>query len=330
MHVLVTGGAGFIGSNFIRYALGQDADVRVTNLDALTYAGNLASLIDVEDDRRYRFVRGDVRDRELVERLVADADAVVHFAAESHVDRSIAEPHAFLDTNVTGAGVVFEACRRAEVERLLHISTDEVYGSVAAPHRSRESDPLEPNSPYSASKAGADLLARSYGVTYGYPITVTRTTNNFGPYHYPEKLIPLFITNLMDGRKVPLYGDGGNVRDWLHVVDNCAAQWTVLTAGAPGEVYNVGAGNERSNLELTHLLLAALGCGEEMIEHVPDRPGHDLRYAVDTTRIRGLGWRPHRSLEEALEDTVAFYRANEAWWRPLKQATAAPGQAGAP
>ena len=322
MRLLVTGGAGFIGSNFVRYALGVSPEVRVTNLDALTYAGNPRSLDDVAEDPRYRFVEGDVRDAELVDRLVGEADAVVHFAAESHVDRSIDGPQAFLDTNVTGAGVVFDACRRAEVARVLHISTDEVYGSIAEPGSFAESDPLEPNSPYSVSKAAADLLARSYRVTYGYPITITRTTNNFGPFHFPEKMIPLFVTNLIDGRKVPLYGDGGNVRDWLHVVDNCAAQWTVLTDGTPGEVYNVGAGNERSNRELTLLILERFGLGEEMIEHVPDRPGHDRRYSVDTSRIRALGWSPSASLEEALDETIEWYRRNEAWWRPLKEAGA--------
>jgi dTDP-glucose 4,6-dehydratase len=326
MHVLVTGGAGFIGSNFVRYALGVDDAVRVTNLDALTYAGNLASLVDVADDPRYRFVHGDVCDAALVDELVAGVgsghgavDAVVHFAAESHVDRSIDGPAEFLRTNVTGAGVVFESCRRAEVERVLHISTDEVYGSVDEPGRFVEGDALEPNSPYSASKAAADLLARSYGVTYGFPITVTRTANNFGPYHFPEKMIPLFVTNLLDGLNVPLYGDGRNVRDWTYVLDNVAAQWLVLTEGTPGEVYNVGAGNELTNRELTFELLERLGAGEDMIDHVPDRPGHDLRYAVDTTKVRDLGWAPAHSLDEALDATIAWYRDREDWWRPLKQ-----------
>jgi dTDP-glucose 4,6-dehydratase len=322
MHVLVTGGAGFIGSNFVRHALAVDDGVRVTNLDALTYAGNLASLADVADDPRYRFVHGDVCDAGLVGELVADVDAVVHFAAESHVDRSIDGPAEFLRTNVTGAGVVFEACRRAEVGRVLHISTDEVYGSVDEPDRFVEGDALEPNSPYSASKAAADLLARSYGVTYGFPITVTRTANNFGPYHFPEKMIPLFVTNLLDGLKVPLYGDGGNVRDWTYVLDNVAAQWLVLTEGTPGEVYNVGAGNELTNRQLTFELLDRLGAGEEMIEPVADRPGHDRRYAVDTTKIRDLGWTPGHTLDQALDATVDWYRTHQDWWRPLKTAGA--------
>ena len=322
MRLVVTGGGGFIGSNFIRYVLGATDDVRVTNLDALTYAGNPASLADVAEDPRYDFVRADIRDRAAVDAAVADADMVVNFAAESHVDRSIDGPAAFLDTNVTGAGVVFEACRRAEVPRVLHISTDEVYGSVAEPDSFREGDALEPNSPYSASKAGADLLARAYGVTYGYPISVTRTANNFGPYHYPEKMIPLFVTNLIDGGEVPLYGEGLNVRDWTYVEDNAAAQWLVLTEAEPGSLFNVGAGNELTNRELTMRLLERFGVGEERIRRVPDRPGHDLRYSVDTTRIRALGWRPRVDLDEGLDRTIAFYREREDWWRPLKDAGA--------
>jgi dTDP-glucose 4,6-dehydratase len=328
--LVVTGGAGFIGSNFIRYVLGVTDDVQVVNLDALTYAGNPASLADVADDARYAFVHGDIRDPELVASTVAGADMVVNFAAESHVDRSIEGPAAFLDTNVTGAGVVFEACRRAEVPRVLHISTDEVYGSVEEPDSFREGDALEPNSPYSASKAGADLLARAYGVTYGYPISVTRTANNFGPYHYPEKVIPLFVTNLIDGLDVPLYGDGRNVRDWTYVVDNAAAQWLVLTAAEPGSIYNVGAGNELTNRELTMILLERFGVGEERIDHVADRPGHDLRYSVDTARIRELGWVPVVSFEEGLDRTIAFYREREDWWRPLKQAGASARRGAAP
>ena len=322
MKLVVTGGAGFIGSNFIRYVLSETDDVRVVNLDALTYAGNPASLADVSEDRRYEFVHGDIRDAELVGRIVDGADMVVNFAAESHVDRSIEGPTAFLDTNVVGAGVVFEACRRAEVPRVLHISTDEVYGSVEEPDSFVEGDALEPNSPYSASKAGADLLARAYGVTYGYPISVTRTANNFGPYHYPEKVVPLFITNLIDGGNVPLYGDGRNVRDWTYVVDNAAAQWLVLTKAESGSIYNVGAGNEMTNRELTMILLERFGVGEERIEHVADRPGHDLRYSVDTARIRALGWAPEVSFEEGLDRTIAFYREREDWWRPLKAAGA--------
>jgi dTDP-glucose 4,6-dehydratase len=323
MRVLVTGGAGFIGSNLVRYALEVDPDVHVTTLDALTYAGNLASLRDLDEHPRHRFVHGDVCDAALVDRLVADVDAVVHLAAESHVDRSIDGPAAFLRTNVDGSGVVFDAARRHEVERVLFTSTDEVYGSVAAPGRFHEDDPLRPSSPYSASKAAADLLAHAYQVTYGFPITVTRTTNNLGPYHHPEKVVPRFITTLLDGGRVPLYGDGGNVREWTYVHDNVAAQWLVLTEGVPGEVYNVGSGEERSNLELTHALLDRLGADPSAIEHVPDRPGHDRRYAVDSSKVRALGWAPTVSFEEALDRTVTWYREHPGWWRPLLDAEGA-------
>ena len=322
MKIFVTGGAGFIGSNFIRHVLGVSDDVRITNYDALTYAGNLASLADVADDDRYTFVQGDICDAAKVHEVMAGHDAVVNFAAESHVDRSIDGPAEFLRTNVTGAGVVFEAARQLEVDRVLHISTDEVYGSIAEPDSFVETDGLFPNSPYSASKAGADLLARSYGVTYDFPILVTRTANNFGPYHYPEKVIPLFVTNLIDGRTVPLYGDGQNVRDWTYVVDNAAAQWLVLTEGTPGEVYNVGAGNEITNKELTYAILERMGRGEEMIEFVADRPGHDLRYSVDTSKVRELGWSPDHDFEQALDATIEWYRTHEDWWRPLKESGA--------
>jgi dTDP-glucose 4,6-dehydratase len=320
MRVLVTGGAGFIGSAFVRWVLSEHDDVQVTTFDALTYAGNLANLAEV-DESRHTFVKGDVRELSAVQDAVRGHDAVVHFAAESHVDRSIDGPVEFLSTNVTGAGVVFEAARREEIERILHISTDEVYGSIDE-GSFRENDGLEPNSPYSAAKAGADLLARAYHETYGTPIVVTRTTNNFGAYHYPEKMIPLFVTNLLDGLKVPVYGDGQNIRDWLYVVDNVAAQWDVLTKGTPGEVYNVGAGNEVTNLDLTHRLLALLGKDESSIEHVADRPGHDRRYSVDVTKITELGWKPTATLDDALAETVEWYRDREDWWRPLKDAGA--------
>lgn len=323
MRLLVTGGAGFIGSNFIRYVFRETDDVQVTNLNALTYAVNLASLRDVDQDPRYRFIRGDVSGQPLVDELVSNADAVVHFAAESHVDRSTERPAEFLRTNLLGAGIAFEAARRHQVERGLHISIDEVSGSIAEPGAFVEIDALMPNSPYSASKAAAALLARPYNVTYGFPITVTRTASNFGPYQYPEKVIPLFVTNLIDGETVPLYGDGRNVRDWTYVVDNASARWRVLIEGTPVEVYNVGAGKELSNKELTYAILAQFGlegdAADQHIRFLHHRPGHDLRYSVDTSKIRQLGWEPATSFEDGLESTVAWYRDNEWWLRPLEE-----------
>jgi dTDP-glucose 4,6-dehydratase len=322
MRVLVTGGAGFIGSGFIRWVLANHPDVSVTNYDKLTYAGNRANVDEFAEDERYQFIQGELNDTRLLADVVAGHDAVVNFAAESHVDRSITGARAFMASNVMGAEAVFAAARNAEIPRVLHISTDEVYGSIPAPGSFTEADSVEPNSPYSASKASADLVARSYGVTYGYPITITRTSNTFGPYHYPEKVVPLFVTNLIDGVKVPLYGTGENVRDWTYVDDNAAAQWLALTEGTPGEVYNIGAGNEITNAELTHRILARFGYGDEMIDHVADRPGHDLRYSIDTTKIRALGWKPAYDFDEALDATIRWYRDNEWWWRPLKEAGA--------
>jgi dTDP-glucose 4,6-dehydratase len=326
MRIFVTGGAGFIGSNFVRHVLSTQPDARVTNYDKLTYAGNLASLRDVADDPRYAFVKGDINDTALLEEVLPGHDAVVNFAAESHVDRSIRASGEFIEANMLGANTIFNVARHLEISRFLHISTDEVYGSIAEPGSFREGDALEPNSPYSVSKASADLLARAYRVTYGYPITVTRTANNFGPCHFPEKVIPLFVTNLIDGAKVPLYGDGRNVRDWTYVLDNVEAQWLVLTEGTPGEVYNVGAGNEMTNKQLTYAILSRFGLGEEMIELVADRPGHDLRYSIDAAKVRELGWKPQHSFEEALDATIAWYRDNEWWWRPLKEQGASARQ----
>ena len=317
MKQFVTGGAGFIGSNYVRYVL-DNSDDEVTVYDALTYAGNLSTLKDVDDSPRYQFVKGNICDPGVLEDAMRGHDAVVHFAAESHVDRSIAGPDDFVNTNCFGTNVVMDTARRLEIPRVVHIGTDEVYGSVEV-GSSKETDPLEPRSPYSASKAGSDLIALSYHATYGLPVTVTRCTNNFGPYQFPEKVIPLFTTNLMEGIPVPLYGDGLNERDWLYVDDHCSGVALVLADGAPGEIYNIGAGNETPNRELVDRLLAAFGVGEEMVNYVEDRLGHDRRYSVDIAKITALGWKKQRTLDEALAATVEWYRANEWWWRPLKE-----------
>ncbi|HEV2068741.1 MAG TPA: dTDP-glucose 4,6-dehydratase [Acidimicrobiales bacterium] len=317
MKLFVTGGAGFIGSNFVRRTLAATDD-EVTVFDALTYAGNLANLAGLDDDPRYRFVKGDVCDREAVAEALGGHHAVVHFAAESHVDRSIASADAFVHTNCTGTNVVCDVARQHQAERVVHISTDEVYGSIAEGSFT-ETDPVGPRSPYSASKAGSDLIALSYFHTHGLPVVVTRSSNNLGPYQYPEKVVPLFVTRLLDGLKVPLYGDGGNVRDWCHVEDNCAAIDLVLRKGRTGEVYNIGAGNEITNLELTQRLLELCGADESRVEPVTDRLGHDRRYSIDTTKVRALGWTTQHRLDEALASTVAWYRDNRPWWEPLVQ-----------
>jgi len=316
MKQFVTGGAGFIGSNYVRWVL-ANTDDEVTVYDALTYAGNLSTLRDIDDSPRYRFVHGNIADRPTLEGAMAGHDAVVHFAAESHVDRSIVGPDDFVHTNCFGTNVVMDTARILDIGRVIHIGTDEVYGSVEV-GSSGEQDRLEPRSPYSASKAGSDLIALSYFSTYGTPVTVTRCTNNFGPWQYPEKAIPLFTTNLLDGRSIPLYGDGKNERDWLFVDDHCAAVALVLAQGVPGEVYNIGAGNETPNRVLVDKLLGLLGMGEEMVSYVTDRLGHDRRYSVDIAKITALGWSRQRSLDEALEATVAWYRDNRWWWEPLR------------
>jgi dTDP-glucose 4,6-dehydratase len=316
MRLFVTGGAGFIGSNYVRHVLATSDD-EVTVFDALTYAGNLETLQDLEGNPRYRFVQGDITDREAVGAAMPGHDMVVHFAAESHVDRSIVDPDAFVKTNCDGTNVMCDIARKVGVERFLHISTDEVYGSIDEGSFT-ETDPLGPRSPYSASKAGSDLIALAYHDTYDLPVIVTRSSNNFGPWQYPEKVIPLFTTNLLDEKKVPLYGDGLNVRDWCFVEDNCAGVDTVLRKGTIGEIYNIGAGNEEPNRFLTDSILEILGFGEEMIEYVEDRLGHDRRYSIDCSKARALGWAPQREFREALETTVAWYRDNRWWWEPLK------------
>jgi dTDP-glucose 4,6-dehydratase len=316
MKLLVTGGAGFIGSNYVRYVLAHTDD-EVVVYDALTYAGNLSTLKDVDDDPRYSFVKGDICDPSTLEDAMRGVDAVVHFAAESHVDRSIVGSDDFVNTNCFGTNIVMDTARRLDIGRVVHIGTDEVYGSVEV-GSSRETDPLEPRSPYSASKAGSDLIALSYHHTHGVPVTVTRCTNNFGPYQYPEKAIPLFTTNLIDGGMVPLYGDGLNERDWLFVDDHCSGVHLVLEKGIEGEIYNIGAGNETPNRVLVDKLLVLLGKDESSVDYVEDRLGHDRRYSVDIAKITELGWTKRRTLDEALEATVEWYRANEWWWRPLK------------
>jgi dTDP-glucose 4,6-dehydratase len=312
--MLVTGGCGFIGSNFVRYVLEHDPNVHVVNLDALTYAGNLANLAELADSPRYRFLRGDVTDRPAVEAAMRGVDSVIHFAAESHVDRSIQDSGPFVRTNVVGTQILLDAARSVGVRRFVQVSTDEVYGSLGPSGAFREDTPLAPNSPYAASKAAADLLVRSYVHTFGMPALITRCSNNYGPYQFPEKLIPLFISNLLRDEPVPVYGDGQNVRDWIHVRDHCSGIYAVWRSGRDGEIYNIGGRSERTNLQLTHALLDALGKPSSLIRFVPDRPGHDRRYAIDCDKIeRGLGWRPSISFEDGLRETIAWYREHPEW-----------------
>ena len=321
MRILVTGGAGFIGSNFVRYALGAHGDWGVVNVDKLTYAGNLANLADVAGDPRYRFHRADICDAAEVARIFAEEkpDAVVNFAAETHVDRSIDDPGLFLKTNILGTQVLLDAARKAGVARYLQISTDEVYGSLGATGKFSEDSPLKPNSPYAASKTSADLLVRAYFKTYGLPTLVTRCSNNYGPFQFPEKIIPFFVTLLREGKQVPVYGDGMNVRDWIHVDDHSRAVEAVLLRGRPGEVYNVGGGNERTNIEITKMLLAAMGKDETAMRFVRDRPGHDRRYAIDDAKIRAeLGVVPQVPFEDGLRAVVRWYLENEPWWRAVR------------
>ena len=317
MRLVVTGGAGFIGSNFVRFMLRRYDDLEVVNLDKLTYAGNLENLRDVEDDARYTFVKGDICDAAVVRAALQGADAVVNFAAETHVDRSISGPQDFISTDVLGTHTLLEAVRELAIARYVQISTDEVYGSTETGSFTEESD-LAPSSPYSASKAGADLLVLAYHRTYGAPVLITRSSNNFGPWQYPEKIIPLFIINAIDDQALPVYGDGLNVRDWLYVDDNCAGIDAVLRKGVEGEVYNVGGGNEVKNLALTRQILELLGKSPELIRFVADRPGHDRRYSIDCGKLQALGWRPATPFETGLERTVSWYRDNPPWWRKIK------------
>ncbi|VVB90968.1 GDP-L-fucose synthase [uncultured archaeon] len=317
MKILITGGLGFIGSNFIRLMLEKYNDNKIINLDKRTYAGNPDNLKDIEKNPNYSFAKGDICDPAVVDKVMRKADRVVHFAAESHVDRSIEDASAFVRTNVLGTFTLLESARKYKVGRFIHISTDEVYGSRER-GSFRENDILTPSSPYSSSKAGSDLLAQSYSITHKLPVVITRCTNNFGPYQYPEKLIPLFITNLLENKKVPVYGTGKNVRDWIYVLDHCKAVDFVLHNGVPGEIYNIGGGAERSNIEITKKILELLGKDESMIEYVKDRLGHDFRYSLNCTKLRKLGWSPEHGFNEALESTVNWYVENRWWWEKLK------------
>ena len=320
MKILVTGGAGFIGSNFVRHVARAHPAWEILVLDKLTYAGRRENLAGLEGHPGFRFVKGDIADPQAVAAVLPGCDYVVNFAAETHVDRSLYDAGSFIMTDVYGTFVLLEAARRAPALKLfVQISTDEVYGSVET-GSSTESDPLMPRNPYSASKAGADRLAYSYWATYRVPVAVTRASNNYGPYQFPEKIIPLFVTHAMDGIPLPLYGDGLNVRDWLHVDDHCRAIDLLLEKGVPGETYNVGGGNEVPNIELTRRILGLLGKPETLIRRVADRPGHDRRYSLSCARLRGLGWSPQVAFDAGLRATVEWYRANEAWWRPLKEA----------
>lgn len=317
MRILVTGGAGFIGSNFIRHILNKYRDYKIINLDKLTYAGNLDNLKGIENNPNYKFIEGDICDKEIVESIVKDCDVIVNFAAETHVDRSIGDPDAFIRTDIFGTHTLLEAARKFNIKKFIQISTDEVYGSIDKGSFS-ETDILKPSSPYSASKAGAEMLVNSYFVTFNLPVIITRSSNNFGPYQYPEKLIPLFVTNLIENKKVPVYGTGLNIRDWIYVIDNCEAIDFVLHNGQIGEIYNIGGGNEKTNLDITKMILKEVGKDESFIEYVKDRAGHDKRYALDCSKIKKLGWKPRFSFENAMNETVKWYKENAEWWKNIK------------
>ena len=319
MKILITGGAGFIGSCFVRYMLNKHQDYKIINLDALTYAGNIENLSDVKDNPNYSFVKGNICDKNLIVELTKDVDAIINFAAETHVDNSISNPNIFIETNVVGTLNLLEAAKNNKVERYLQVSTDEVYGSLGKDGYFTERTPISPNSPYSASKASADMLVRAYNKTYNVPTLITRCSNNYGPYQYPEKLIPFFISKLLKGENIPLYGDGQNVRDWLYVYDHASAIDTVLHKGKTGEVYNVGGHNEKTNIEITKLILENMGKDESMIEYVKDRPGHDRRYAIDNSKITNeLGWKPSKTFEEGIKDTINWYLENQDWIKSIE------------
>ena len=321
MNILVTGGAGFIGSNFIHYMLEEHPDDNLINLDLLTYAGNIHNLDDIKDNPHYHFVKGNIVNRELVTHLVHEfnIDHIVNFAAESHVDRSILHPEVFVETNVQGTLGLLDVAKREGVEKFLQVSTDEVYGTLGATGYFTEESPLQPNSPYSASKASADMMVRAYYETYGLNVNITRCSNNYGPYQFPEKLIPLMTSNGMEGKDLPIYGNGKNIRDWLYVSDHCQAIDLVLRDGKPGEIYNVGGHNERTNNEIVHLIVDNLGISEDHIKYVKDRLGHDKRYAIDPTKIETeLGWKPEYTFDTGIVKTIDWYKNNEAWWQPLK------------
>jgi dTDP-glucose 4,6-dehydratase len=317
MKLLIAGGAGFIGSNFIRYILNKYPEYKVINFDKLTYCGNLENLKDIENNSNYKFIKGDICNIDLVNDTAKNCDIIINFAAQTHVDRSIVDASDFIRTNVYGTYVLLEAAKRNKIERMIHISTDEVYGSRES-GSFKEEDALHPNSPYAASKAAADHLVLSYFVTYKLPVVIIRSSNNFGPYQFPEKIIPLFITNALKNKRLPLYGDGLNVRDWLYVLDNCQAIDLVLHKGEVGQIYNVAAGNEETNSELTKHILKIMGKSEELIEYVKDRPGHDRRYSLDWSRIKILGWQPKYQFQQALKETIRWYQTNQQWWKKLK------------
>ena len=317
MRLLVTGGCGFIGSNFIRYMLKKHPSYKIINLDKLTYCGRRESLKDIEKDKRYKFVKGDICDEKIVGELIKGCDAILNFAAESHVDRSINDAKEFVRTNVEGVRVLLDAARKNKVKRVIQVSTDETYGSIQR-GSFNEASLLHPNSPYAASKAAGDHMALAYYTTFKLPVIVTRSSNNFGPYQFPEKVIPLFITNLLENKKVPLYGDGMNVRDWLYVLDNCRAIDVVLHKGRPGEIYNIGGGYEIPNIKLTRIILKLLNKTYDMIKYVPDRLGHDRRYSLDSTKIKRLGWKPAKDFNTAIRETIKWYENNMSWWKELK------------